>query len=202
MGIAAFGESEKYQILQSSAKTRSMLRKYSSAVGEVTGIFMSASLTETHTLSVASILIRGKFTVHSRPLVVKRSEFVKMTKARWTCRTKMFHWFFSPGRPVSLSFSHSRSWSPSLCLHSLLEDAGFTLEAVAVRQFGKYCLQMFDVTTLSWDIDGVQFWIWQHAFKSSKKLHTSIYWRSSRNIAICLLHHAEVCSLLGFFGNH
>ena len=41
---------------------------------------MSASQTEMHTLSVVSVLIRGKFTdgcMHSRPLAVKRSGFVK-----------------------------------------------------------------------------------------------------------------------------
>ena len=57
----------------------SMLSKYSSTVGGVTRIFMSVSQTEMHTLSVVSVLISGKLTdgcVHSRPLVVKRSEFV------------------------------------------------------------------------------------------------------------------------------
>ena len=56
-----------------------MLSKYSSAVGGVTRIFMSASQTEMHTLSVVSVLISGKLTdgcMHSRPLAVKRSEFV------------------------------------------------------------------------------------------------------------------------------
>ena len=40
---------------------------------------MSASQTEMHTLSVVSVLISGKLTdgcMHSRPLAVKRSEFV------------------------------------------------------------------------------------------------------------------------------
>ena len=57
-----------------------MLSKYSSAVGGVTRIFMSASQTEMYTLSVVSVLISGKLTdgcMHSRPLAVKRSEFVK-----------------------------------------------------------------------------------------------------------------------------
>ena len=57
-----------------------MLSKYSSAVGGVTRIFMSASQTEMHTLSVVSVLISGRLTdgcMHSRPLAVKRSEFVK-----------------------------------------------------------------------------------------------------------------------------
>ena len=59
-----------------------MLSKYSSAVGGVTRIFMSASQTEMHTLSVVSVLISGKLTdgcMHSRPLAVKRSEIVKNT---------------------------------------------------------------------------------------------------------------------------
>ena len=58
-----------------------MLSKYSSAVGGVTRIFMSASQTEMHTLSVVSFLVSGKLTdgcMHSRPLAVKRSEFVKI----------------------------------------------------------------------------------------------------------------------------
>ena len=58
-----------------------MLSKYSSAVGGVTRIFMSASQTEMHTLSVVSVLISGKLTdgcMHARPLAVKRSEFVNM----------------------------------------------------------------------------------------------------------------------------
>ena len=58
-----------------------MLSKYSSAVGGVTRIFMSASQTEMHTLSVVSVLISGKLTdgcMHSRPLAVKRSmNFIK-----------------------------------------------------------------------------------------------------------------------------
>ena len=56
-----------------------MLSKYSSTVGGVTRIFMSASHTEMHTLTVVKGLISGKFTdgcMRSRPLAVKRSEFV------------------------------------------------------------------------------------------------------------------------------
>ena len=62
-----------------------MLSKYSSAVGGVTRIFMSASQTEMHTLSVVSVLISGKLTdgcMHSRPLAVKRSEFVNGSGAQ------------------------------------------------------------------------------------------------------------------------
>ena len=51
----------------------------------VTMIFMSASQTEMHTLSVVSVLISGKLTdgcMHSRPLAVKRSEFVNGSGAQ------------------------------------------------------------------------------------------------------------------------
>ena len=51
----------------------------------VTMICMSASQTEMHTLSVVSVLISGKLTdgcMHSRPLAVKRSEFVNGSGAQ------------------------------------------------------------------------------------------------------------------------
>ena len=54
-------------------------------VPELTRIFMSASQTEMHTLSVVSVLISGKLTdgcMHSRPLAVKRSEFVNGSGAQ------------------------------------------------------------------------------------------------------------------------
>ena len=77
-----------------------MLSKYSSVVGGVTRIFMSASQTEMHTLSVVSVLISGKLTdgcMHSRPLAVKRSEFVKVAPLRsvpMTCALDHMAWTF------------------------------------------------------------------------------------------------------------
>ena len=71
-----------------------MLSKYSSAVGGVTRIFMSASQTEMHTLSVVSVLISGRLTdgcMHSRPLAVKRSEFVKAAGYMGEVSTNMSH---------------------------------------------------------------------------------------------------------------
>jgi len=55
---------------------------------------MSASQTEMHTLSVVSVLISGKLTdgcMHSRPLAVKRSEFVKAAGYMGEVSTNMSH---------------------------------------------------------------------------------------------------------------